>query len=103
MRVLRSTRVLVSQVLESFKSSAVSVRSGRSTESVWISLGVVSSAVQLIRSVVVRVPVLWESFPLWKDLESVRARAWRSGTAVGCVRVQLKEWVERRPSCGFVG
>ncbi len=69
----------------------------------WISLGVVSSVVQLIRSVVVRVTVLWESFPLRKDLESVRSRVWRSDADVGCVRVQLKEWVERRPSCGFVG
>jgi hypothetical protein len=102
MRRLRSVREVTSQVFESFSSSTVSVRSGSKIDSTWISLGSVVSVVQLIRSFVTEVPVLCDSCPLWKASDRVRARAWSSGTAVGCVRVQLNECVDRRSSCGLV-
>ncbi len=94
---------VVSHVFESSSSSAVSVRSGSRIDSTWISRDSVVSVVQFIRSFVVEVPVLCTSFPLWKTSVRVRARAWSSSTAVGCVRVQMNECVDRRPSCGLVG
>ena len=103
MRRLRSTREVVSQVFESLSSSAVSVRSGSRIDSTRISRGSVTSAVQVIRSLVTRVPVLCVSCLLWKALDRVRARALSSGTAVECVHVQLNECVDRRSSCGLVG
>ena len=103
MRRLRSTREVVSQVFERFNSSAVSVRSGSRIDSTRIFRGSVTSAVQLIRSFVTKVPVLCDSCPLWKASDRVRARALSSGTAAGCVLVQLNECVDRRPSWGFVG
>ena len=100
---LRSTREVVSQVLESFSSSAVSVRLGSRIDSTRISRGSDISVVQFIRSFVAEVPVLCNSCPLWKASDRVRAKALSSSTAVGCVRVQLNECVDRRPSCGLVG
>ena len=99
-RRFRSTRVLVSHVLERSRRSATSVRSGRRIERMWISLGSALSVAQLARSVVVSVPVWWDIFPLWKVCFAARerARAWSSVTACGCVRVQLKECVDLRPS-----
>ena len=103
MRRFRSTREVVSQVLESFRSSAVSVRSGSRIDSTRISRGSVISVVQLIRSFVAEVTMLCNSCPLWKASDRVWARALSSSTAVECVRVQLNECVDRRPSCGLVG
>ena len=42
--------------------------SGRRIERVWISLGSVVSVDQVVRSVVVSVPVQWSIFPLWNAL-----------------------------------
>ena len=93
----------MSQVFERFSRSAVSVSSGSRIDSTRISRGSVASAVQLIRSFVTKVPLLCDSCPLWKASDRVRARALSSGTAAGCVLVQLNECVDRRPSCGLVG
>ena len=93
----------MSQELESFSSSAVSVRSGSRIESTRISRGSFVAVVQFIRSFVVEVPVLCNSCPLWNVSDKVRAKAFSSSTAVGCVRVQLNECVDRRPSCELVG
>ena len=99
-RRFRSTRVLVSHVLERSRRSVMSARSGRRIERRWISLGSAWSVAQLAKSVVVSVPVWWDIFPLWKVYFPARERAmaWSSVTECGCVRVQLKECVDLRSS-----